>query len=243
LSREFMRWKVLLPCLLLSYACVHETPRNTTPKYAIVTPTAYTPARKYPAMIALHGAGGYKEGMMARWVSGLLADSCVVAYVESTEPAPGGGFTWYAEIPRERAEIRSCYRDLIFRYSVDTTRVLVGGFSAGGMMALDIYLTQTVPAKGFVCLCPSMPNSFSRERVEAGVLRRERGFIIAGANDYLREPQLEMMAVFNETGFNCQFNTIPLLGHAMPANFPELLDAAVDSLLFADRASTVHRSG
>jgi predicted esterase len=93
--------------------------------------------------------------------------SCILAFVQSTEKAEHRGFTRYREIGKGRDEIRRACRAIPEEYSVDTARVIVGGFSAGGAMAIDVVLSEVIPAAGFVGVCPARPKSFSNERVKA----------------------------------------------------------------------------
>jgi len=222
----------LLPSLLAlaALSCSHDSNEPPPAKYVVLVPAGYGSGTRYPVFFALHGAGSYKEDMMATWRSPGLLGSYVVAYVESSEKAPGGGFTWSQNIAQARDQIRACYWNLCMGYSIDTTRVVVGGFSAGGAMAIDLFLTRTVPAKAFICGCPGKPLSFSREAAEAAARREGRGVIIAGEDDFFREDQLEMLGVFEEEGLPCEYMVVPGVGHEFPPDFPDLLDTALDSL-------------
>ena len=221
---------LILLALAAALSCARKTEEPIPAKVAVVTPRGYTPGVKYPACIALHGAGSYKEEMMAFWKSPELSDSYVVAYVESTENASGGGFTWTFDIPQARQQILACYWDLRLHYSIDTTKVMVSGFSAGGAMAIDLFLNDVIPAKAFICLCPGMPASFSRERAEAAAGRGLRGVFIAGETDFFREEQRQMLEVFAEVGLDCGYVLVPGVGHQVPPGFADLLDSALDTI-------------
>jgi poly(3-hydroxybutyrate) depolymerase len=221
---------VLLIAVILAVAyatsCLADEPLE--PRWKVVTPGDYDASRAYPLFIVLHGANSYIEDVLPAFKLHRHKGNYLLAFIQSTEKAEERGFTWYREIDKGRREIRQCYKEIIEKYSVDTDRVIIGGFSAGGTMAIDVVLSEVIPTIGFVGGCPGKPESFSSDRVKAAAERKVRGVMIAGENDYYGPRQLAMAAVFDESGFEYKHIVIPDLGHDFPKDFAERLDRAIE---------------
>lgn len=195
-------------------------------KCEVVEPAGYSDKSEYPLFIVLHGGGSNIEFAKIYWKSKIL-DEFLVAFIQSSEVDSSVGFTWYKRIPQGRKEIKECYKKVTEQYLVDTEKVIIGGFSVGGSMAIDVVFNGVIPVMGFVGGCPGKPESFNREKVEKAVQLGIKGVMISGETDYYRKYQVEMAEVFKETGFSHQVVVIPGLGHEVPENFSELLDAAI----------------
>lgn len=198
------------------------------PRWKVVTPEGYDASRSYPLYIVLHGANSYLEDVLSVFKLDRYKGDYLLAFIESTEKAQHAGFTWYREIDKGRDEIRQCYEKITEAYPVDAERVIIGGFSAGGTMAIDVVLNEVIPTVGFVGSCPGKPSSFSKEKVRAAAGRGVRGVMIAGQDDYYGERQLDMAALFDEVGFEYRHILIAGLGHDYPDDLPERLDRGME---------------
>jgi poly(3-hydroxybutyrate) depolymerase len=198
------------------------------PRWKVVTPGDYDPSRAYPLFILLHGANSYLEDMLPAFKLDRHKGDYLLAFIQSTEKAPEQGFTWHREIDKGRDEIRRSYKEITEEYSVDKRRVIIGGFSAGGTMAIDVVLSEIIPIVGFVGVCPGKPWSFSSDSVKAAAERGVRGVMIAGEEDYYGPRQFAMAAVFDKAGLQYKHIVIPGFGHDYPGNLSERLDRAIE---------------
>ncbi len=226
------RGGLLLAAAFMAVAYAGASPAAGTPgpRWKVVTPEGYDASRSYPLFIVLHGANSYLEDVLPVFKLERYKGDYLLAFIESTEKAQYAGYTWYREIDKGRATIRQCYEKITEAYRVDTERVIIGGFSAGGTMAIDIVLNEVIPAVGFVGSCPGKPRSFDDEKVRAAAGRGVRGVMIAGQDDYYGERQLDMASVFDEVGFEYRHILIEGLGHDYPEDLPERLDRAMEFL-------------
>jgi poly(3-hydroxybutyrate) depolymerase len=215
----------LLAAILADYSFAGEP---LEPRWKVVTPEDYDAARSYPLYVVLHGANSYLEDMIPYFKLDKHEGEYILAFIQSTERARYRGFTWYLDIEKGREEIRRCYEEIVEGYPIDTERVILGGFSAGATMAIDVVLNEIIPAIGFVTGCPAMPRSFSSDKVEAAVRRGVRGVMIAGRDDYYLERQLQMAEAFDVAGFEYRHILISGLGHDYPEDFPRRLDLALE---------------
>lgn len=223
-----MAVRLLKLSFLVLFATASATAQRTVvgENYDVVLPADYDSTRSYPLLIILHGAFSDKESLQPYFVPDLFADHYVRIFPQSSERSRDG-YTWHRKLKEGRKIITSAYEQVIRAYPIDTSRVIVCGFSMGGMMAIDVTLQQVVPLLGFIAVCPGMPTQFDSSLVAGMVARGQRGVIIGGHTDYFRPYQLDMISVFKATGFDHRFLEFPNLGHVLPPRLPQSLDAAV----------------
>ena len=90
----------------------------------------------------------------------------------------------------------------------------------------------TVPARGFIALCPSLkPESFTPKNVAEARRRGVKGVILEGEQSGDVPAEQEMVKIFQETNFPHQFHIIPGIGHAVPPDFSVRLLNAIGFVL------------
>jgi predicted esterase len=201
--------------------------KEATVQYEVLTPEGYSKQNAYPLFIILNGANETIEYMKTYWTSPRLKKEFITTFIRSSEVSSSKGFTWYMRIPQGRQEILECYYQIIKHYHIDRNRILIGGFSVGGTMAIDVMLNNVIPVKGFLAACPGKPESFDSEKVKKATAQGMTGILIAGENDYYRPYQTDMIKNFKEAGFHYHFIVIPQSGHAVPEDFSQIIDGAL----------------
>jgi poly(3-hydroxybutyrate) depolymerase len=137
-----------------------KTSSGTTLKYLLFTPKDYDASKKYPLVVTLHSMGSdYKfqvdnndqahpwieDSVQAKWPCFIMA------------PNSPSGSTWGGMMGAGTAlssECKAVYEaveDLKKKYSLDTTRFIVGGFSIGG--AGTYHMIQFLP-NYWAAACP-----------------------------------------------------------------------------------------
>ena len=127
-----------------------------------------------------------------------------------------------------RREIADAYRKIRDEYAVDTSEVLLGGFSSGGFASLDIVLSNTLPVAGFVVLCPAKPDTLlTAEYLRAVRDRGVRGTILTTEMDGRLLDQKEMVEMFKAAGLQYQFMVTPDVGHWIPDDIGIRIDQGI----------------
>lgn len=127
---------------------VESLPGAPPVKYAIQLPPEYDPYRKYPAILAMHAAGSSPEHEITWWAgpwtkTGWRAGQAgrqgyiVVAPAWTEEHQ-----TEYQYSARTHAIVLNTLRDASRRFSLDTDKVFLAGYSIGGDAAWDIGLAH-----------------------------------------------------------------------------------------------------
>jgi len=208
-----------------------EAQKSVQPKLEVLVPENFDKSRKYPLFIALHGGGENIEVFKPQWTSDLLKKEFIVAYPQSSQIITMNGYNWTEDIEVTKKEIKEAYEKVLQDYPVDASRVIVGGFSSGGVASLVTILDRTIPAIGFVVLCPAKPDGFSAEKVREAKARGIRGTLITTEMDNRLPDQKEMAEIMEEQELPHEFIVTPNIGHWYPENLAELIDTAIRHIL------------
>lgn len=204
--------------------------RHTKPEILVLTPEKYNRHKKYPLFIALHGGGGNIEEFRKVWKSKKLENEFITAYLQSSQIVSMNGYSWTEDIERAKREIADAFFKIIKNYSVNQNEVIIGGFSSGGVAALEVSLSNVFPVTGFVVLCPAKPESFTSENVREAKARGLRGTLLTSEMDPRLSVQKEMAEVFESKGFPLQFVVTPNIGHWFPEDIEVKIDQAIDHI-------------
>lgn len=207
-----------------------EAQKKAKPDLLVVTPHDCVPEKTYPLFIALHGGSENIEIFKDRWKSQKLSREFITAYPQSSQVIAQNGFWWHGDIELTRQELAEAYQKIVSEYHVDTENVIIGGFSSGGLAALEIVLSKVVPVTGFVALCPDWPESFTAENVRDARKRGIRGVLITGDEDERHELHDKMVGIFKSEGLPHDYVVIDDLGHSYPGDLDRLIDQAIDRI-------------
>jgi predicted esterase len=184
-----------------------------------------------PAIVFLHGNQDSAGANLPYW--GQLSNSgWLVALPQSRMALWSGAYAW-ADFDSAAEQIEAQYRQLAENYSLDPSRIVLGGFSMGAEAALALALSGRIHCHGFVLLGPGGP--FMDDLTEWEALldeaegRELRGYVITGDDDDTI-PHAHVRTLvqrLNKRGFHTQHETFGNLGHEYPANWEETLETAL----------------
>ena len=100
-------------------------------------------------------------------------------------------------------------------------------------MTLTLFLDEDVilPMKGFIVLCPPVPEHYPPEAVARIVDRDQRGVLLTTEMDNRVDDQRVMAATFKDGGVPLQFEVMPDIGHWYPPDLGKRLDSALGYIL------------
>ena len=208
-----------------------QAPASAKMEYAVHLPTDYSPGRCYPLFIVLHGdgLGGNIEYQRWYWEPDTMTSRGLIAvYVQSSQVAFPGHFRWLEDYQIAKRDIQDCYNQVTAQYAVDPANIILGGFSGGAIMSVEIAMADVLPVKGIVGLCPELrPKSFTRENVERAVGRGMKGVFMEGQIMWPMPEEQAMLDVFQTVRFPYQFYINQGVGHVFPQDFGEKLGQAI----------------
>lgn len=198
--------------------------------YEVKLPENYNESNLYPAIVILHGGGRTLKDAQKHWISERSDKEFVKIFIQSYLHYTSKTFGWAGFDPRARKEMRECFDEVVGKYSIDTTKVIIGGISAGGSASIDFSINNIIPTKGFIGICPGKPREFDLEIVTAAKERNFKGFIISGETDFYLDRAKQMVEIFDEVHLNYYFEIVDGMGHEYPENFSERIDQALNFL-------------
>jgi predicted esterase len=185
---------------------------------------------RYPLFVALHGGGESIAALKPQRVSPRRQSEFLIAWVQSSQVASMTGFHWQDEA-RTRRDLQAAHTEVVARYPVDPEQVIVGGFSSGGFASLVTAFHQTLPARGFVALCPEVPASLTDDDIAAAVRRKLRGALLTTELDPRVAAQRALAERWKKAGLDVEFTVTPNIGHWFPKDFGQQLDRAIERIL------------
>jgi len=202
-------------------------------RYEVYTPAGYSTNQPYPLFIALHGDGQSLDYFKSNWQADPILDQgFVLVYIQSSQVICTNGFGWTPDYAITRKDVKACYDEVTQQYRIDTDNILVGGFSGGSIASIEIAMSNTVPVRGFISLCPSLkPESFTPKNIAGAMRRGVKGVMMEGAQSGDVPAEQEMLKVFQETDFPHQSHIIPGVGHAIPQDFSQRLSDGIEFVM------------
>lgn len=203
-----------------------EAQKYSKPDILVLKPENFDKNKKYPLFIALHGGGGTIKVFKELWKSDIMNKEYIVAYLQSSQLAGMDSYTW-DNMELANTEISNAFNKITNEYLVDSSNIVIGGFSAGGRASIYVASKSEIPIAGFVVLSPPVPDGFSQDDVLNIKKKNVRGTIISNSKDPRYADQRLMSGLFKENGVQYQFIETPAIGHWFPENLYELIDQSI----------------
>lgn len=181
-------------------------------------PAGYAAGQRPPLIVCLHGTDDTAQQMIEFWQARRMRIPAVLV-------APQGiGKGWSSG---DEATIRVLFDRLPSQVWYDSHRVLLAGFSAGGVMTFQMIYKGKVPATAAVCLANYVPPRLTAEDVRDR--RHVPVFYAVGMADVNHELMRTGLDFLRSAGANVELYH-PTIGHTLD---PNVAQAAMD--WFADQ--------
>ncbi|HEY1349697.1 MAG TPA: hypothetical protein VGF67_08745 [Ktedonobacteraceae bacterium] len=194
-------------------------------------------AAALPLLIGLHGNKGDGPYTLAKW-SGLAEDGWLVAVPQSTQLlSPGLSDRIWDDRVRGIEEIAEHLATLHRNYTLDPSRLVLGGYSMGGGLAVWMALRQEIGARGFIALGPAMmpgelealPALLEQHRPQG-----LRGYFIVGDEDAMcLQVSRSILDIMQSSGLAGTLRVVSHMDHGYPSDF---LDLVREGLAFIEQA-------
>ncbi len=196
--------------------------------YEVILPKSYQNKHQYPLLYFFHGNNSNLEYLKEQWAKVEDLADVVLVLVQSNFAKSNFAFDW---LDKESSivEIQRIYEEVIMNISINSNKIIVGGFSNGARMAINLFLEQTFPLAGFLALNPSFPKNFHQLIVKAPP--KGRGVILSAEKDYLISDQIEMAHIFLKQKFPLRLVIQPDQGHDYPMQFEKEILSSLNFIL------------
>lgn len=208
-----------------------EKTAKTEPLFDIITPAGFSKDKKYPLFIILHGWNEAMTHLSKYWQAGKLGEEFLLVFAQSSQVVSPYSFGW-EDTELGRKDVKSIYEKVAAENPVDKEKIVIGGFSQGGMMAMDIAVNDIIPAAGFVVLHPGggIPGDINKETTAQAGKRALKGTIIMSEQNKSAE-EIDRLQTFLKAGKIDYRFIVSGKGHWYPADFSTQLEAAVAHII------------
>lgn len=211
-----------------------ESQAEAEAKLLIVPPSAYTRQRAYPLLIVFHARGENAVEFAQFWRI-KARPRLVLAFLQSSQVWATDSFCWDNIVVAEK-DIRSAFSQLQDSYNVDTSKVMLAGFSQGAALAIYSALRGLVSCRGFIAVSPGVElsprdNMISPSLLTGNLRKTARGAVLIGDKDVSYPSIKRFYSALIARGVRCQLQVERGLGHELPTDFPARLSSAVGVVL------------
>ena len=206
-----------------------EANKTTETEYMIQLPDDYNENTKYPLIIIMHGGIGDIRGMQYHYISKKLNSDFIVAYFQGRNIS--GSFSRSFAREEWQGKIKQGYKQIISKYPVDTSNIIIAGPSAGGYRSLILGLNNTIPAKGLLLSFAVYPIELDSTLFINSAERGLKVALLCGENDWAIQQQKKLGYWLDKYGIKNRFVVFPEEGHGFPENWTYYLDSSLEYLL------------
>lgn len=209
-----------------------EAAKTSKAEFMVQLPDNYSETKHYPLMLIMHGGWGNIPDFQLNYISEKLESEFIVAYFQGSIVRASELRSFVME--GWQPKIRQGYEEIVAKYPVDTSRVIIGGPSAGGYRSLVLGLEHTIPATGLLLSFPVYPRDSDST---AFIQSAERGLKVAmlcGENDWAIQQQKKLGYLLDKYEITNRFVVFPEEGHGFPENWPYYLDTSLEYLMKND---------
>ena len=206
--------------------------KTKTTEFMVQLPNNYDQNTSYPLMLIMHGGIGSIPNLQYSYLSEKLQMEFIVAYTH--------GGTYFGSNSRVydqenwKDDIKTIYQQITSNYSVDTTKVILAGPSAGGYRSLVLGLNNEIPAKGLLLSYAVNPRIWDSTLYIKSAERGLKVALLCGENDWAIQDQKKLGYWLDKYGIKNRFVVFPEEGHGFPENWPYYLDTSLDFILKED---------
>jgi predicted esterase len=196
-------------------------------------PQAVETAVAPPLLLPLHGGADIPGEHDGYWAAA-AGRGVLVSIAQSSQRRSSDTFWWGGPpepFDRERSErdVQAAYDEVRATYAFDGSRVALGGFSQGAVLAVTLALqNRPFPIHGFACVGPGVESLEPLiPLMEPAGARGLRGWILAGETERGLGMVTRLSDALKTHGVPCQLEVVRGIGHEFPDDFGARLQSGL----------------
>jgi predicted esterase len=184
-----------------------------------------------PLLIVLHGWTADDLDMEQLWM-GAVDAGVTVAYLRSSQPDTSDRMRFYwGDAEHTSRDVQRGIEIARERLGPNLGPLLLGAFSAGGRLALEVAFRREAAAHAVISIGAALPPDLRDFPVAEGVASDVRTWLLVGEDDPFRQANEALHALLQRQLGACRLTVVPRLGHDLPHDLPDRLHEAVSFAL------------
>lgn len=184
-----------------------------------------------PVLIVLHGWTADDKDMEQLWM-GAVDAGVTVAYLRSSQPDTSDRTRFYwGDAEHTSNDLQRRIGIVREQLGPNLGPLLLGGFSAGGRLALELAFRREPEARAVISIGAAPPPGLRDFPFAEGVVSDVRTWLLVGEDDRFREANESLHALLQRQLGACRLTVVPRLGHDLPHDLPDRLHEAVSFAL------------
>lgn len=173
--------------------------------------------KQIPLLIALHGNQNTAAGTLPFWRPAVEEGTALVV-PQSTQAMFKGAFMW-DDLDVSFEQVKTCLESMKNEIEFDQNRIILGGHSMGGFVAIQMALTGELPVRGFIANGPALPFEDAPDELDKALASaKERGlrayFIMGDKDTDIEQDAIRVFVDKMKTaGIPCELEIIPGATH------------------------------
>jgi phospholipase/carboxylesterase len=197
---------------------MHRSASAAHGEYSLYVPENYTPGRRWPLIIAMHGGHGRGDDYLLTWLRSAKSRGYIVLSPKSL------GDTWSLQQPGvDIRSILTMVEELLDEYAIDTGRLFATGLSDGGTFSFALGLSCP---KLFAGIAPIAAAGTFLALLDLESSKSLPVFMVHGAQDFIFPVAMARAAydLLKQNDFtNLTYKELPDWGHAYTYSINETL--------------------
>ena len=196
-------------------------------------PKNYSPTKKYPLIISLHGRYSNAKDSEMLFLELSQNREVVIASLQSSQIISKSHFVW-DNLDKSVSELSNCLDYLTNNYSIDSSNIILAGISQGLDISLLAYFRNKTKIRGILGIIPSVTN-FHKEFIEnkepPAIDTKLRICFILGEDDPRFMKTSDTAQVLKDNGAKTKLIICSNTGHYYPKDYASLLQEAFDFII------------
>lgn len=190
-----------------------------------------------PMIIALHGNNSTMADTARSWQS-VVQDGWLLALPQSSEISTTPGFFVWNDRERAAQDLNAHITTLRSQFAVNSSDFVLGGFSMGARLALELGISGRFPARRILAIATWLPDFPElAELLEANAARESRVYVVVGRQDHSGyDGSVRLVEHLRTLGASAEIE-IHDGGHEEPPDMPAALRRGLEFLGMPGRAA------
>lgn len=198
--------------------------KEASVSYEVILPENYNSKIAYPLLYFLHGNNSNLKHLKRKFQNIKLFEDVILVLAQSSYARSNYSFDWI-DSSSSKNSLLKMHTKVLKNHYIDSTKIIVGGFSNGGRMAIDVFINKIIPTLGFIAFNPS------NITITSNTINKGKGAIITGETDYMLAKQITMVNTLYDLSFPLRLVVLPDHGHDYPETFAQELNKSIGFIL------------